>query len=175
MKIIIQIVAAVCMITGSTGLGCYLSYDYKRSIKELQYINQILEMLKQEIAYSRIPFSEACNQIARRVKEPYKEFLTSIHVRMVNHKGETIRTVWKDSIQMLQKAIYLPRNTLEYLEEVVDESGFMDGQMQLQKITFQIERIENEIQKRRKHQENKSRIYLSIGIMSGILGTIIFI
>lgn len=175
MKIIIQIIASVCMISGTTGLGCYLSYDYKRSIKELQYISQILEMLKQEIAYSRIPFSEACSQIAKRVQEPYKEFLNSIHLRMISNKGENIRTVWKDSIQILQKNSYLPQSSMEYLEEVVDGLGFMDSEMQLQKITFQIEQIESEIQKRKKHQENKSRVYLSIGIMSGILGIVIFI
>ncbi len=175
MKIIIQIFASICMISGTTGLGCYLSYDYKRGIKELQYIGQMLEMLKQEIAYSRIPFSEACNQIAKRVKEPYKEFLNSIHLRMISHKGENIRTVWNDGVQILQKNSYLPKNSAEYLAEVVDGLGFMDSEMQLQKITFQMEQIESEIRRRKKHQENKSRVYLSIGIMSGIMGIIIFI
>lgn len=163
------------MISGTTGLGYYLSFDYKRSIKELQYISQILEMLKQEIAYSRIPFSEACNQIAKRVKEPYKEFLNSVYVRMLKHRGENIRTVWDESVQILLKNSYLPKNSIEYLKEVVDGLGFIDSEMQLQKITFQMEQIESEILRRKKHQENKSRVYLSIGIMSGILGIIIFI
>lgn len=168
-------IAAMCVIMGSSGLGYYYCIQLKNRRNQLQYFLKILTMIQNEIRYTRVTFPESCQNVARRVKEPYRTFLQNIYERSYAYTGEDLGIIWCSELKRLFEELALQKEECEFLEEVIDGQGFLDSSMQIQKITFQMEQIADKVHVLRSREENKSRIYLYLGMMGGILCTILFL
>lgn len=171
----LKLAAAILVISGTTGLGIYYCREMKNRIWHLQYIVQMLSMMESEIVYSKVTFAEACSTVSRRVKEPYQGFLRSVYERVQAFSGEGLLPIWCGELAKIEKELPLKQEEMTLLEGVVEEQGFIDGEMQIKKMTFQMEQVQDKIQMLKSKEENKSRIYLYLGIMSGILCTIVFL
>lgn len=167
--------AAVLVIGGSTGLGIYYCLELKKRIRALQSVLQFLTMLQKEIIYNKLPLAEACGRIGERALEPYGGFFLGIQTQMRQYPGSSFAALWQSGLEKLEKETALQKEDMILLKGIADEQGFSDGSMQIQKIAFQIGEIEELIHKLKQNEENKSRIYLCMGIMSGILCTILFL
>ncbi|MDD3204444.1 MAG: stage III sporulation protein AB [Lachnospiraceae bacterium] len=175
MQGIIKILAAAFVICGSSGMGHYYSSIYKECIKELQDFYEITNQLKQEIDYGHVTFLEACRLVSLRVPEPYSAFLQQVHNRMNQKKGINVMQIWQEELMNLQKELHLPPQMMEIMAGVIETDNCYNREMQLHKMEMQSHLILEEIEKRKAEQTNKCKIYLSIGIMSGILCSVILV
>ena len=74
----------------------------------------------------------------------------------------------------MRDKIPITNKDMDLLMQFMEES-FQDGKMQCKEIGFYIDKMQELIDLLENEYRNKSKIYVSLGVMSGILCTIIFI
>lgn len=169
-----QIIGAVLTICGSTGFGICLKRELKQRIFHLKYIKKLLFYLQNEVEYHKSTLQEACENISKRSEEPYNELFQNINLDMIENRGYRFDEVWKRNLVKIRERIPVTNSDMELLKQFMEES-FSDGQMQCKEIGFYIDKLQETIIVLEKDFINKSKIYVCLGVMSGILCTIVFI
>lgn len=169
MNVIIKILAFLCVLAGSTGMGCWYIYRNNIGIQQMEQLLYLFEGFRQEILYSHIPLTEVCGELGKRVEKPYCELLQGFYNRITQKKGENITIIWKEEVKKIEGKTFLTKEVLQLLYQLMDPIGYADPEMQMKKIEIQIEKLQSVLYKQKKEQENKGRVYFSVGIMGGLL------
>ncbi|MDD2971740.1 MAG: stage III sporulation protein AB [Lachnospiraceae bacterium] len=175
MEAIIRVLAFLCVLLGSTGVGYSCIDSYGKKVMQTEQILQILIEFRQEIQYSRIPLPEVCRELSLRSMEPYGSLLKEFYHQILCRKGENISHLWREEIRKSGKKIVIPPEVRTVLMQIMDPIGYADSEMQVKKLDQHIDKIQKSLQQQRENQENKTRIYFSMGIMGGLLLGILFL
>lgn len=169
MNIILDMIASLCVIAGSTGMGCFYIYQYQKTIEHAENVLHIFILFRQDMIYSHATLPEICRQVSTQVKEPYGTFLKETYKKMEEEKGKNVSLIWKEELEQLFLKIEISEMLKELMLSLMNAFNCMDKEVQIKKFDMGIEKIQREIENRKEKQENKNRIYFSIGIMSGLL------
>lgn len=175
MNMLIEILAFCCVLGGSTGMGCWYIHMYNSRIWQMDQLLQLLEGFRQEITYSHIPLAQICRELGERVEKPYCDLLQAFYRRIIEKKGENIATIWKEEVKRIEDATLLTKEGLQLLYQLMDPIGYADSETQVKKIDMLIEKMREALQKQKREQENKVRVYFTVGIMGGLLLGILFL
>ncbi len=166
----------ICFLSaGCMGLGWSLKERLKKSLEEMYQIRQMMQMMQNEIIYSRAPLPEACLRIAGRTGEPYRKAFAGIHKEMSENRGTPFGTVWKCRMEECVCGLVLPVEEKARLVELGGSAGFMDGGMQAQVLEQYIRRLDLSIGKQEKEMADKSRVIMSLSVMGGLLIAVILV
>ncbi len=160
---------------GCMGLGWSLKERLKKSLEEMYQIRQMMQMMQNEIIYSRAPLPEACLRIAGRTGEPYRKAFAGIHKEMSENRGTPFGAVWKCRMEECVCGLVLPVEEKARLVELGGSAGFMDGGMQAQVLEQYIRRLDLSIGKQEKEMADKSRVIMSLSVMGGLLIAVILV
>ncbi len=170
---IIRLIGAACIIFASTLLGSYWSRldDYRKA--DLQELKKALSLLKTEIIYAITPLPEALEHIGNRL-ETFKLLFLEISKEFKNRNGESAYVIWERTIVKL-KGTHLNREDKEILINFGKALGYLDKEMQTKNIELTIEYLEEHIGKLAESQSKNRKLYQSLGILGGLLLTIILL
>ncbi|MDR0922725.1 MAG: stage III sporulation protein AB, partial [Hungatella sp.] len=87
--------------------------------------------------------------------------------------GESFYTVWQEEIDKLPREVCLSKEDKQNLKGLGEHLGYLDMDMQERNILLYLEQLDLTIGYLRKHKQEKSRLYTSLGIMGGLFLTIV--
>lgn len=167
-------VAAVLVISGTSGVGISFYQEQKNRLYHLKYMKYIMVLIQNEIAYRRASFPEICQSIVNRMEKPYVAFFTVINKELSAKDGKTFGEIWRNAGKQLEEIKSISKAEREQFLSFPTENGYQDGEMQIREMESKICEWETSIQRLEKKIENNSKLYLYVGIMSGLLCTILF-
>lgn len=172
---LVKFLGVALILASSCGVGFRLSADLLKRVEDLKLLKKIMIMLRGEIKYNNSTMSEAFEIIGNRVESPYNYFFKEVANELNDLSGQTLIEIWKKMIDKYLKETKLNRKDLERLKNLGDNLGYLDKEMQLSTIDLYLEHLELEIDEGNKNMNTNSRLYKCLGIMGGVLITLIII
>lgn len=172
---LIKIIGIIFILASSSGIGFSISADLLKRIEDIKALKKIIIMLRGEIKYNNSTMSEAFETISNRIDNPYQIFFQELAIELNDLSGQTLIEIWKRMIGLHLKETKLNKKDLERLKSLGDNLGYLDKEMQLSSIDLYLEHLELEIDEGNKSMSTNSRLYKSLGIMGGVLVTLIIV
>lgn len=173
---LIKCLGILMILASSCGIGFRLSSDLKLRMEELKSLKKIILMLRGEIKYNNSTMSEAFETISNRIEdEPYHTFFKESCMELNKLSGQTFIEIWKDMIDKNLKTTKISKKDKERFKSLGDNLGYLDKEMQLSTIDLYLENLEYEIDEGSKNMNTNSRLYKCLGIMGGVLVTLLIV
>lgn len=167
----LKAVGISCLIVGFCGLSIEVVREENAKIKVLREIRNFAGYLLKEIEYSHIPIPDICREYLNRSEGKFKVFLDAICLQFEKDDGKSFDVIWDEETNQ-----YPGRNEEKMqLEKMGQCFGFCNVGMQLSAIEQFLRDIEAIIiHKEKKFQDNR-KLILYLGVMSGLLLSIILL
>lgn len=169
----IKILGAALVIISSSGLGFYMAAQWGEHLKTLEKLKKMIFLLKGEIVYANSPLTEAFERTGKKAGGGIGDLFLAVSERLMEQHGEPFFTVWQDEIDKLPKEVCLSREDKQNLKGLGEHLGYLDMDMQERNILLYLEQLDLSINYLRKHKQEKSRLYTTLGIMGGLFLTIV--
>lgn len=169
----LRLAGAFLLITGCSGMGFLLRMDMKRRLKQLKELIRILETVKSEVSYGKSSLPEICLSVSGKAGEPYGNFLKSVYEESLANTGASFPELWEKQAKLLSGKLFLSREELKSLTGFAACLGYLDPQMQENAIESRIWEFRKQAEEAEAEIAGKGRVYMSLGVVSGLLLTII--
>jgi stage III sporulation protein AB len=170
-----KIIGSILVIASSTGIGFFFGNELKYRIHDLKELRKMMVLLQGDIRYANTPLPEAISSIARRNTGILGNFFTMTSKRLYELSGKTFSQIWKESVQKEVICTSLSKKDKLQMMEFGESLGYLDKEMQMNTLELYIAQLTEEITELSKNVNEKTYLYNSLGIMSGIFVTIIMI
>ena len=144
-------------------------------LQTLRLLQRIQEMLISEIRYGRATLPECCQQIAVRLPEPYRQCLGRIYNKMQENTGVIFGEVFSEYMGACLQELPLAEEDRNNFLNVFTENGFQDEGMQIRNIEQSKELLEYTIGRLERENNEKCRMAVGLGAMSGLLILIVLL
>ncbi len=175
MTLFTKICGVAFVVFSTSAYGYILSHDLKRRLLELLELKKIMFLLKGEIGYGLTPVFEAMGNIARRVSQPFSEILSSFAEREKEIKECPFKDMWEQEFEKGMTSLHLSNAEKERLIGLGSSIGLNDYKTQQTAIEAYMQELENAISELEKCLPAKTKLYRSLGVMLGIVITIIIV
>lgn len=170
-----KIFGVILVVFSTSAYGIMLSRDLRNRLNELKEIKKIMFLLKGEIGFGRTPIFEAVGNISGRCQTVFKDILYKFASMDSEVRTKNISDIWHDVFETGLKMSHLSPQEKERLINVGEIMGLMDVATQQTAIDSYLTEIEDSINSLEKALPVKTRLYNSLGIMLGIVITIIIV
>ena len=170
-----KLVGGILIITATAGAGWVYGTELKRYLEKIQYLRYIAGLIKGEIEYTGAPLSEVFSAVARRIKEPYRNWLEQVSRRTENRDESGFSRIWNKCIDRYLKDLNLKREHSVLLKELGTFLGQMDRETFNRSMQLYLNRVDLEIEKLREGLSSKIRVGGCLGVMSGIFLIVILL
>lgn len=170
-----KILGAVLVTAACTGAGASAVYRLKERKKLLETLKRMVSHLRGEILYANAPLPSAFYRTGRRGGGKAAELFISVAEEMERETGDSFETIWERLVEQLFKTSDLSPLDQEQLLKFGANLGYLDRDMQEKTIQFYLEDLELAITHLRKEEPDKSRLYLGMGILTGLFLTVVLI
>ncbi len=168
-----RLVGALLILGGCTGLGLWYKEQLLGRLRTLRKLAAILEMLMSEIRYGKATLSECCREVAVRVEEPYKSVLMKVYQECNNATGIPFGEVFVGQMDKMFIQLPVKKEDKEVFLSPFRNQGFQDGQMQIKSLEQSLYRLNDMIRIQNEEQQEKCRMSVGLGVMSGLLLVIV--
>lgn len=164
-----RILGGFMIFGGCMGLGIWYCFRMKGRIRALGSLGNILGLLAGEVRYGRATLPECCGQAARHLDVPFREAFSAVSRRMEENRGEAFGEVFREEVGKVLQELPLDALDRESFMQFTDQTGFMDGQMQLRAIERSMESLHGTKEKLEEENAQKSKMAVGLGAMGGLL------
>jgi len=137
----------------------------------------ILSVMENEMAFQKSTLPEICVRISKHTSldEKKREFLHNVYEKMQEKTGESFGQTWRKELQKseLDKQCFLPIQ--EELRSLGEKLLFEDVSMQQNVIQETTKKLEYYFLKKQKENEKDNKVTLCMGVMSGVLITVMLL
>ncbi len=171
----LRLAGAICIVAGSTGVGFWYRRRLHEALWHLRYLRGLLELFLSEVRYGKATLPECCKKISEKAEAPYGEALDAIYRESERHTGESFFEIW--SARMGQALAQLPITGEEraLFLDFPKCTGHTDRQMQLKTIEQHRDLLSGAIKVREDNLERQGRLAAGLGMMSGLLLTVLLL
>ena len=169
-------VGAGLVLFSAGGMGLWYSWQWKKRLRTLLQLRQMVYFLKGEITYSHAPLPEALERVGKRAGGGLGRLFVSAAERIGRQEGETFQEIWKDETEKLagqEMGIVLSGEDVEHLSGLGEHLGYLDVDMQERTLLLFLEQLDDAILYLKSHQKEKCRLYASLGMMGGMFLVIV--
>lgn len=160
------------VIAGCTSIGFILSRGYADRLNELNDLSILINILQNKIKFTQLPLQEIFEELGKI------KLKTKIHnvflICSENLKKMKMEKAWEGSIEEGRKFFYLNEEDIEVLNILGSTLGKTDIDGQMNEINEIKERIALQIQQAEKEKNRNSKMYKSLGTITG-LGIVILL
>lgn len=171
----LKITGAILLIAGTTGLGISMRNEIKQRLYHVKYMQHIFTLLASEIGYAKATMEEACRDLYEKVESPYRCFLEQIYKEMRSGSGVTFSVLWKKAMQEHLSALPFGAKEWKVIDSFADYTGCMDIELQRKLIDYEIRDLEKLAVQIEGEIGTRGRLCVTMGVMSGIFLTVIFL
>ena len=170
-----KIIGVMLVMISCTGLGAEAARQLKERRKLLETLKRMVSQLKGEILYSNLPLPTAFLRTGQRSSGAAAALFLSIAKRMEETGGESFEEVWNSETDIFFKHCALDAAEAEALRTFGSCLGYLDRDMQERTMDFYMEELEQGIQTLRKAEPEKCRLFRCVGILGGLILTVILL
>ncbi len=133
------------------------------------------DMLIGEIRYGKATLPECCMQVAEQLPQPYRGSLRAVYERMTENMGETFDMVFREEMEKALIKLPLKGEDRELVLALFSQKGFEENAMQIRTIEQGRERLRQVIENVEAEHVQKCRMAVGLGIMGGLLVTVVLV
>ena len=170
---LLRIIGSLAVIIGCAGLGLYHSSKEGFRISELLEFKKALLILSSEIEYMRTPLSIACANIAKRTQHTTAAMFSHFAELIANGEGETAYQLWTTALDIIKQKSFIVDEDFCVLDGFGKTLGYLDKQMQQNAINFAVNYIDEKVTALQTNGGKSKRMYRSLGIICGLLITVV--
>lgn len=160
------------VIAGCTSIGFILSRGYADRLNELNDLSILINILQNKIKFTQLPLQEIFEELGNiKLKTKIHNFFL---VCSENLKKMKMEEAWEGSVEEGRKFFYLNEEDIEVLNILGSTLGKTDIDGQMNEINEIKERIALQIQQAEKEKNRNSKMYKSLGTITG-LGIVILL
>ncbi|MGN0431882.1 MAG: stage III sporulation protein AB [Lachnospiraceae bacterium] len=171
----LQVLGAVFIMAGCTGIGLYYRQSFHTALWHLRYMEQILQMFISEIRYDKATLPECCRRVGERAKEPYREALLGVYEAMLTDDGGAFGENWRSIMGKAVEEIALSAEEKRPFLEFADNNSLADNLMQIKVLEQYRNILAVHMKNREADLEKQCRMASGLGIMGGLLLTVILL
>lgn len=170
-----KLLGAVLVVSAGAGLGADAAGTVRKRLKLLEKLKLMVTHLKGEILYANAPLPEAFERTGRRSPGPAGTLFMEVAAELKKETGERFETIWKRKAEDFIKGSALSKKEREQLLQFGEHLGYLDREMQEKTILFYMEDLEQAIALLRQQEPEKCRLFLSLGVLSGLFLAVVLI
>lgn len=170
-----KMVAAILVLGGAIGYAYRLYLDHLERVEQLKKMEYCMGIMENEIQYSKSDACEICRVMATRLDGVYGAFFGKLYEDMKNNDGSTFAVLWKQHSQLLREIKTLRQRDLVLFQEYPPNIAFLDGGMQERDSARKREVLAQYIKEEQEQLQNNQKLYLTMGVMSGLFFVILLI
>ena len=171
----LRFLGGIMILGGCLGMGLWYRGRFVGRLRTLRLLQRIQELLISEIRYGRATLPECCLQIAGRLPEPYRQYLIHIYDKMQENTGVIFGQVFSEYMGACLEELPVTGEDRKIFLTVFTEQGFQDEGMQIRSIEQSKELLEHTIEKLEAENNEKCRMAVGLGAMSGLLIVIVLL
>ena len=160
---------------GCALLGYWYRQRFQERIRHIRRLEGILEMLMSEVRFAKAPLPECCEKLGKRLESPYREAFEAAGRAGEKKEGEAFGDCLEKKLQECLPQTPLGREEKEIFLRLVREWGYEDGRMQLKNMEQNLEMLQAVRKRLEREVEEKGRMAMGLGVMGGLLLTILFV
>lgn len=172
---IMKIIGCIMVVASSAGVGFYLSSEMKGRIEDLKELYKLVSLLKGDIRYASTPLPEAIQSISRRHQGRFFAFFNNISLQLEERPGQTFAEIWRSAVSCGLVNTSLSKKDKSHLIQFGDTIGYLDKDMQMNTLDLYLSQLDYEITDLSKTVKEKSYLYRTLGITSGIFIIILMV
>lgn len=157
---------------GISGYGISLCGEYRRRLMALKNVEELIACLLGYISYERDTLLEALKNCEKRLGGRNQIFLQMVLEKLDMKEGDPLSKIWKQCCMVWEDE--LEEKDLKQLQELFEQSGYLEGKMQLHVLETYRVKLREKIEKQTQNMESKCRIYSATGIMGGLFFCVLF-
>jgi len=170
---LLRIIGALAVVGGCAGLGMYYAARENFRINELAEFKKALLILSSEIEHLRSPLAIACANIAKRTSAVTEQLFENFSRSLATGEGETAYQLWLSAADAVREQSYLATEDWDVLEGFGKTLGYLDKNMQKNAIEYTIGYINDKTTELQLQGGKNKRMYRSLGIIAGLLVTVV--
>ena len=170
---ILQIIGALAVIAGCSGLGLYFSSKEGFRIRELQELKKALLILSSEIDFMRAPLNIACANIAKRTESTVAALFQQFSELLATGEGETAYQLWVSAVAGIKDKTFMADEDLSVVDGFGKTLGYLDKHMQQNAINYAVGYIDEKVASLQVLGDKNKRMYRSLGVIGGLLITVV--
>ena len=170
----LRIVGALCVVCGCSGMGWYVVSGYATRIRVLQELEQALQFLYGEIAYSACDMVELMERLASR-GGCFEEFWMGLREQLLKHAGQPFFSYWQAQMPKIQGVRHLTAEDRALLEKIGSNLGNLDRQTQLDTIRLFQKRLEGIIGQALEEFHGRAKVSVVLGVTAGLFLAILLL
>lgn len=172
----IKIVGMILIIASTSALGKKLSDNLSYRIRDLEELKKLMIMLRGEIMYNVASVSEGLRRVKSRCGDTFVEMIDKVITELSEHNGKSFSDIWKEGVSALDKSSNsFNKNDMDRLIGFGNDFGSPHKEIQLKSFDMYIDELENTISDARKKNTDNSKMYKSLGVLSGIVIVILIV
>lgn len=175
MTVAAKILGGAMVIFSTSAYGFLMSRDLQKRLLELKEIKKIMFLLKGEIGFGMTPILEAAGNIAGRCGSVMGGILRELEAHNGVVKNSSLGDIWKNVFEKGLCNTHLSEREKERLVSLGDSLGLMDTQTQINALEAYMDELDTSIEELSKILPTKTRLYRSLGVMLGVIITIIMV
>lgn len=171
-------VGILIMAAAAIAAGFMAADRWKERLEVLQRFRQMVYHLKGQILYANATLPEALAEVGGRfltghendekyLQEPGKLFMR-VCERMKEDGGMAFSEIWQEEIAKLPANFPMVTSDRENLAAIGKNLGYADSAMQERTLLFYLEQADDSIEYLKKEQENRTKLYRSLGMAAGL-------
>lgn len=166
----------VCLVIfAASAYGMMMGKELKARLSELKELKKIMFLFKSEIAYGKTPIFEAAQNISGRCSPFFKKIFEDFCECEKLEKNKMIDEIWKEVMSKGFLNSHLSRQEQNSFIEVGKSLGLMNSDTQEKTIDIYLSELSVSIEELEKTVPAKVKMYNSLGVMLGVIITIIMI
>jgi len=172
---IIKILGSVLIISSTTVLGYIYANIDKYRLLELSELEKAMSILKSQIEFAAMPLPQAFFETAARVKPPASDVFKVLSSKAELKEGHTMKDIWCEAVLKSTKDTYLTNEDKEEFCALGLTLGYLDKTRQQRSIMLFEEYIKETKSALKARSVISSKLYMSMGVLSGLIIAVVLI
>ena len=167
----IKMLGIICLFFGFLGISIDKIKMEKEKISTFEEIRCFVEYLLKEIEYSHIPIPDICKEYLDRNEGKLHDFLERVCTRFEREEGASFEKIWEKEVKNLN----IGKETKIQLIKLGKCFGFLSVGHQFSSIERFLREMDKTILHNEKKFQDNKKLILYLGVMSGLLLSIILL
>jgi stage III sporulation protein AB len=149
-------------------LGFTMAGDVRRRIIQLRSLQCALRMLKGEMEYAISSLEEAFERISIRLEPPFSIFFHAVSSELKELEEKNLSEIWTRQVKILAKNSCLKEEDFTLLDELGNQLGYLDIQMQIRTIDALYIQLEERLKQLSEESLISCKLYQSLGFLGAL-------
>ena len=170
-----KMMGILCILAGCVGWGAGRVGEEQRRLKYLREMIFIIGRIRDEISYGKRTLPEICLILAEYCSPFFQQYFKQIYERMNVGDGSSLNQIWEGQIEQCLFDTPLTDEEKNILKNLPHSLGMQDEKLQAESIGRSVELLARNCRKVEDAFENKSRMILSVSVLTGVFLAILLL